>query len=122
MGTLCFSDGREGFILKWGGPPHGGCIDFDGGFFGKDNKMGASPNAAPTMGNPALGVGALQSLMGGGELQSIHGGSMGAFKLVAKNASKGVHLIVKLWAISLQTCKFTKNELHTSFSRILPRF
>ena len=49
-----------------GGPPHGGCIDFDGGFFGKDNKMGAPPNAAPTMGNPALGVGALQSLMGGG--------------------------------------------------------
>ena len=84
--------------------------------------MGAPPNAAPTMGNPALGVGALQSLMGGRELKSIHGGSMGAFKMVAKNASKGVHLIVKLWAISLQTCKFTKNELHTSFSRILPRF
>ena len=35
----------------------------------------------------------------------------------------GVHLIVKLPAISFQACKFTKNELfHAHFPRILARF
>ena len=50
--------------------------------------------------------------------------SISGFPLqVLKNTSgEGVHLIVKLPAISLQTCKFTKNELHTYFSRILARF
>ena len=43
--------------------------------------------------------------------------------MLSKNTCEGVHLIVKLPAISLQACKFTKNELlHTYFSRILARF
>ena len=32
-------------------------------------------------------------------------------KMLSKNTCDGVHLIVKLPAISLQACKFTKNEL-----------
>ena len=47
----------------------------------------------------------------------------GGLKMLSKNAGDGVHLIVKLPAIGLQACKFTKNELlHTYFSRILARF
>ena len=43
----------------------------------------------------------------------------GGLKMLSKNAGDGVHLIVKLPAIGLQACKFTKNELlHTYFSRI----
>ena len=56
----------------------------------------------------------------------MHGGSMGegrGLKMLLKNTCEGVHLIVKLPSISLQACKFTKNELlHTCFSRILARF
>ena len=59
----------------------------------------------------------------GGRLTSIHGGSMGVVKMVVKNTCEGVHLLVKLPPISLQACKFTKNELlHTNFSMILGRF
>ena len=48
---------------------------------------------------------------------------MGELKMLLKSACEGVHLIVKLSAISLQACKFAKNELlHTDFSRILARF
>ena len=44
-------------------------------------------------------------------------------KMLPKNTCEGVHLIVKLPAISLQASKFTKNELlQTYFSRILDRF
>ena len=40
----------------------------------------------------------------------------GGLKMLSKNTCEGVHLIVKLQAISLQTCKFSKNELfHTHF-------
>ena len=47
----------------------------------------------------------------------------GELKMPSKNTCEGVHLIVKLPAISLQASKFTKNELlHTYFSRILARF
>ena len=43
--------------------------------------------------------------------------------MLLKNTCEGVHLIVKLPAISLQASKFTKNELlHTYFSKILARF
>ena len=43
--------------------------------------------------------------------------------MLSKNSCEGVHLIVKLPAISLEACKFTKNELlHAYFSRILARF
>ena len=59
-------------------------------------------------------------------LQSVYGGEggedMGRLKMLLKNTWEGVHLIVKLSAKSLQACKFTKNELHTYFSRILARF
>ena len=63
-----------------------------------------------------LGGRALQNLMRGG-LKSIHGGrSMGGLKMLSKNTCDGVHLMAKLLAISLQDCKFTKNELlHTYF-------
>ena len=48
---------------------------------------------------------------------------MGVLKILSKNTCEGVHLIVKLPAISLQACKFTKNELlYTYFSRIFARF
>ena len=59
---------------------------------------------------------------GGGGLQKFMGGG-GGLKMVLKNACKGVHLLVKLPLLSLQACKFTKNELlHTHFSRIVARF
>ena len=66
--------------------------------------------------------GAPQNLME--RLKSKHGeGAWGELKMLLKNTCEGVHLIVKLPAISLQACKFTKNELlHTYFSRILARF
>ena len=35
--------------------------------------------------------------------------------MLSKNTGDGVHLIVKLSAISLEACKFTKNELHAFF-------
>ena len=65
---------------------------------------------------------ALQNLTGG--FKSIHGGSVvGRLKMPSKNTCEGVHLIVKLPSIILQSCKFTKNKLlHTHFSRILARF
>ena len=60
--------------------------------------------------------------MGGGS-SKFDGGSMGELKMLSKNTCEGVDLIVKLWAISLQASKFTKNKLlHTYFSRILARF
>ena len=69
---------------------------------------------------------------GGGGSLKIHGdgglsqymrGAWGELKMLSKDTCEGVHLIVKLPAISLQACKFTKNELlHNYFSRILARF
>ena len=48
--------------------------------------------------------------------KSIYWGSMsGRFKVLSKNTCEGVHLIVKLPAISLQACKFTKIELLHSY-------
>ena len=70
---------------------------------------------------PPLGGVAPQNLMEGGLSQNIRG-AWGELKILSKNTCGGVHLIVKLPAISLQACKFTKNELlHTHFSRILTR-
>ena len=43
---------------------------------------------------------------GGGSSQN-----MGELKMLSKNTCEGVHLIVKLPAISLQASKFIKNEL-----------
>ena len=57
-----------------------------------------------------------------GGLESIHGWGGGG-KMLLKNICEGIHMLVKLPAISLQACKFTKNELfHTYFSRILATF
>ena len=68
------------------------------------------------------GGGPPQNLMRG-ELKSKHGGACGELKMLLKNTYEGVHLIVKLPAISLQPSKFTKNELlDTHFSRIFARF
>ena len=40
-----------------------------------------------------------------------------------ENTCEGIHLSVRLPAICLQACKFTKNELlHTNFSMVLGRF
>ena len=59
---------------------------------------------------------ALQNFYEGVGLKSIHGGGgMRGVKMLLKNACEGFHLIVKLPAVSLQACKFTKNELHSYF-------
>ena len=55
---------------------------------------------------------ALQNLIG--DFSQYMGG--GGLKMLLKNTWEGVHLIVKLPAKSLQSCNFTKNELHTYFS------
>ena len=55
----------------------------------------------------------------GGRLKTKHEGSMRELKTLSKNTYEGVHLIVKLPAISLKASKFTKNELlQTYFSRL----
>ena len=57
-----------------------------------------------------------------GGLSQFMGEAWGALKTLSRNTCEGVHLLVKLPAISLQASKFTKNELlHTYFSRILAR-
>ena len=61
-------------------------------------------------------------------LELIHGRASGGGRLkpVFTNTCEEVqevHLLVKLPTVSLQDCKFTKNELlYTYFSRILARF
>ena len=71
--------------------------------------------------------GALQNLMRGAYVNTWRG----ELKMLSKtcchkkccHTCEGVHLIVKLPAISLQASKFTINELlHTYFSRILAKF
>ena len=52
--------------------------------------------------------GALQNLMRG-SLSQYMGEAWGGLKMLLKSTCEGVHLIVKLPAISLQACKFTKN-------------
>ena len=70
-----------------------------------------------------MGGGGSSKFDGGGGLSQYMGGAWGGgLKMLSKNTCEGVHLIIKLLTISLQACKFTKNELHTYFSRILARF
>ena len=53
---------------------------------------------------------------GVGLTQYMGGAWGGGLKMPSKNTCDGVHLMVKLPAISLQACKFNKNELlHTYF-------
>ena len=62
--------------------------------------------------SPGVEKTALQNLMEGGSLsQYMGGGAWGGLKMQSKKTCEGVFLIVKLSAISLQACKFTKNEL-----------
>ena len=70
---------------------------------------------------PSLGA-APQNLIGGGG-RGAQVKTWGELKMLSKNICEGIHLKVKLLAISLQVSKFTKNELlQTYFSRILARF
>ena len=60
-------------------------------------------------------------------LKSIHGaaweGGGGGLKMLLKNTCEGVYLIVKLPAISLQACKFTKiTKIYNFFTHILQGF
>ena len=44
------------------------------------------------------------------------GGALAVLKMLSEKMCEGVHLIVKLLAINLEACKFSKNELfHTYF-------
>ena len=57
-----------------------------------------------------------------GEGLSQYVGEHGGLKMLSI-IFEGVHLTVKLWAIILQACKYTNNELlHIHFSRILATF
>ena len=68
-------------------------------------------------------MGGDSSKFDGGDLSQNMGVAWGELKMLVKNTCEGVHLIVKLPAISLQASKFTKNELlHTYYSGILARF
>ena len=68
------------------------------------------------------GGGVLKIWWGGGLNQNMRE-AWEELKMLSKTACEGVHLILKLLAISLQASKFAKNELlHTYFSRILARF
>ena len=52
-----------------------------------------NPNGFPQVLRTWGGEGALQNLMGGGGLESIHGRSMGGgLKTVLKNTCEGIHL------------------------------
>ena len=69
-----------------------------------------------------MGVGERGSSEFDGRCSSQYGEG-GRLKMLSKNTCEGVHLMVKLLAISLQACKVTKNELlHTYFARTLTRF
>ena len=58
-----------------------------------------------------------------GGLSQNMGETCEELKMLSKTACEGIHLILKLLAISLQASKFAKNELlHTYFSGILARF
>ena len=73
-----------------------------------DTHMAGCPIGFENMG----GRGDLQNLMGG-----LYMGEHRGLKMLSKNTCEGVHLIVKLAAINLQACKFTKKltSSHTFF-------
>ena len=52
--------------------------------------------------------------LGGGGLSQYMGEHRG-LKMLSKSTCEEVHLVVKLPAISLQACKFTKNELFLTY-------
>ena len=83
---------------------------------GVENMGGCAP--------PYWGGGVLQNVMGEAYVNTLgEHGEGGGLKMLSKNTCEGVHLIINLLALSLQACKFTKNDLlHIYFSRILVRF
>ena len=65
------------------------------------------------MSTPKFGTWGSSKFDGTG-LKSIHGAAWeGRLKMLLKNTCEGVYLIVKLPAISLQACKFTKMNFFT---------
>ena len=54
------------------------------------------------------------SKLGEGYLSQYMGEHEGGLKMLSKNTCEGVHLIVKLPAISLQAFKFTKMNFFTN--------
>ena len=74
---------------------------------GVENMKGGGGLCLPL---PPLGRGS-SKFDGGGDLSPYMGRARGGLKMLLKNTCEGVHLIIKLPAISLQACKFTKNEL-----------
>ena len=66
----------------------------------------------PSTTNPGFPTG-VENMGGGGCANTW--GKHGGLKILLKNTCGGVHFIEKLLAISLQACKFTKNELLYSY-------
>ena len=88
-----------------------------------DNTVTGASGFSTCVENMGGGGGALQNLMGGSLSQYMRGAWRGGLKMQLENTCEGVYLIIMLQAISLQACKFTKNELlHTHFLRMLARF
>ena len=71
------------------------------GFSTDVENMGGAEPLSP------IGAGAPQTLIWG--LCQKMGGAWEELKILSKNTCEGVHLIVKLPPISLQTSNFTKN-------------
>ena len=82
------------------------------------------PTGVENMGGGGQGGGS--SKFDGESLSQYMRGKRGGLKIEVKylkNTYEGLHLLVKLLAISLRVCNFTENKLlHTYFSRILARF
>ena len=77
---------------------------------------GTSPRAGFPTGVENMGGVGLFKIMGGWGLSQYMGRAWGGLKMLLKNICEGVHLLVKLPAISLQPCNLLK------ISRILARF
>ena len=82
------------------------------------------PSKIPHLPNGQISQGFPEVLRTWGDLNRYMGriagwGVGGGDKMLLRNICEGVLMLVKLSAIRLQACKFTKNELlHTYFSRI----
>ena len=70
------------------------------------NPVNMHPMYKPPQGFPQV----LRTWVGGGGGAEVNtwGEHGGGLKMLSKNTCEGVYLIVKLLAISLQACKFTK--------------
>ena len=69
-------------------------------------KRGAGfPTVVANMGSCGPPIERSSFKFDGGGLKSKHGGSMGELKMLPKNTCEGLHLTVKLRAVSLQASK-----------------